>query len=119
TENAEVVRVVRVFPDVLAGEDQILSERLLEPRVKFVAPTGAERNRVPCRATQERIQHRAFAADAGKNKILIERSFQHPSVRDTQNRIARLDVVSNSETRLCFTVVYESPIEITAQTQVQ
>jgi len=37
-ENAEVVAVVCVLPDVFGIHDQVLPERLLETRVKFIAP---------------------------------------------------------------------------------
>src|SRR6202161_601953 len=39
-EHAEVVGVVRVLPDVLAVDDEMLAERLLQAGVKFVAETG-------------------------------------------------------------------------------
>ena len=42
-QHAEVVGVVRVLPDVLAGEDKILSEGLLDPGVEFIAPARTER----------------------------------------------------------------------------
>src|SRR4029077_13598600 len=43
TENAEVVGIVRVFPDVFAGEDEVAPECLLDPGMKFVAPSWTER----------------------------------------------------------------------------
>ena len=39
-EHAEVVRLVRVLPDVLAVDHQIFSERLLQAGVEFIAMTG-------------------------------------------------------------------------------
>ena len=43
-QHAEVIAVVRVLPDVLAGENQIFSEGLLEAGVKFVAPARTQRS---------------------------------------------------------------------------
>ena len=43
-QDAEIVGVVRVLPDVLAINDQIFSERLLNPGVEFVAKAGSERS---------------------------------------------------------------------------
>jgi hypothetical protein len=40
TEHVEVIGIVRVLPDVLAAEDEILAERLLESSVKFITKTG-------------------------------------------------------------------------------
>ena len=39
-EHAEVVAVVRVFPDVLAVENDVLPERLLESGMEFIAKAG-------------------------------------------------------------------------------
>ena len=43
-ENAEIVCVVGVFPNVFTGENQITSECLLESCVKFISPSGAKRS---------------------------------------------------------------------------
>src|SRR5258706_8482373 len=42
-QDAEVVGPMRVLPDVLAGEDKISSERLLDAGVEFVAPARCNR----------------------------------------------------------------------------
>src|SRR5271169_1526853 len=42
-EDAEVERLVRVLPDVLAINDQVLSKSLLETRVELVAVARAQR----------------------------------------------------------------------------
>src|SRR5690348_16545058 len=41
-EHTEVIGVVGVFPNVLAGKHHIASESLLEAGVEFVAPARAE-----------------------------------------------------------------------------
>ena len=42
-QDAEVVGVVRVLPDVLAIHDQVFSECLLKPGVEFIAKAGSKR----------------------------------------------------------------------------
>ena len=42
-EHVEVVAIVRVLPNVLAAQDEILSEGLLQAGVKFIAKTGGQR----------------------------------------------------------------------------
>ena len=42
---AEVVGVVSVFPDVFAGENHILSKRLLQAGMKLIAPARSKRSR--------------------------------------------------------------------------
>ena len=45
-QHTEVVRVVRVLGDVLARGHQVLSECLLQPQMKLVAPSRPERRQV-------------------------------------------------------------------------
>ena len=45
-QHAEVIRVVRVLPDVFAAEDEVLAERLLQPGMELVAEAGIERRRL-------------------------------------------------------------------------
>jgi hypothetical protein len=40
-EDAEIVSIVRVLPNVLAGEDEMLAECLLKPNMELIAPAGA------------------------------------------------------------------------------
>src|SRR5437899_2874683 len=43
-KNPEIISIVRVLPNILTGENQVLPECLLQPRVKFITPAGAERS---------------------------------------------------------------------------
>ena len=54
-ENAEIVSVVGVLPDVFAGEDQVFPESLLKSSMEFIAPAGTQRRYAGCRAAQEWI----------------------------------------------------------------
>jgi len=45
-QNAEVIRIVSVFPDVLAGKNKIFANRLRPSRVKLVTPSRAQRSRL-------------------------------------------------------------------------
>ena len=42
-ENAEVVAIVRIFRDPLAGKDQVFSKGLLESSMEFIAKARAQR----------------------------------------------------------------------------
>ena len=54
-QHAEVVSVMRVFPDVFSGEHHILPERLLQTGMKLVAPSGSKWSRhARCCAPQQR-----------------------------------------------------------------
>src|SRR5580704_1229876 len=43
TEHVEIIAVVRVFPDVIAAEDEVLAEGLLQTGVEFIAKAGYQR----------------------------------------------------------------------------
>src|SRR5438876_10441937 len=64
SENAKVIRVMGIFPDVLARENQVLPKSLLQACMEFIAPARSERSRIGGRATQKRVKHSIVAADA-------------------------------------------------------
>ena len=53
-EDAEIVGVVRVFPDVFAAQHEVLPEGLLQAGVKFVAPSRAQQPGNRRRNTEKR-----------------------------------------------------------------
>src|ERR1700730_140785 len=55
SEDAEIVSVVCVLPDVLAREDQIFPECLLQSGVKFIEPAGPQRGYTRCSAAKKWI----------------------------------------------------------------
>src|SRR5215813_2344895 len=66
-EHAEIVRAVRVLPDVFGIDHQVLAERLLEPGVKFISPSGSQRIGVAWIALErrhQRVDHDIVAAGA-------------------------------------------------------
>src|SRR5581483_2368109 len=67
TENAEVVSIVRVLPDVLTGNDEVFPKRLLNASVEFIAPARTERGNTWRRTKQERIQYWIAASLIGKH----------------------------------------------------
>src|SRR5579885_514029 len=85
TENAEVVSIVRVLPDVLTGNDEVFPKRLLNASVEFIAPARTERGNTWRRTKQERIQYWIAASLIGKHQVLVEGGFQYASVRDAKN----------------------------------
>ena len=104
-EHAEVERLVRVLPDVLAVDDQVLPESLLQTNVELVAVTRAERRHIGRDAltTGHRFlkieNHRVIATGAGENKVFIERRFHRARVRNAQHGAGGLKVVGDPQAR--------------------
>src|SRR5271169_1111752 len=92
-EHTEIVALVRVLRDPLAGKHQIPSESLLEPGMEFIAEARAQGIGNRCRTREQRIQDRIAASDTGKYQVLIERRFQGARVGNAKNRARLLDVV--------------------------
>src|SRR4051794_15449042 len=79
-ENAEVISIVRVLPDVFAREDQVLAKRLLKADVEFVTPARCQWCRILRRATKQRVQDRGVTSDAGQHETFVEWSFEHARI---------------------------------------
>src|ERR1041385_6847732 len=77
---AKVICIMGVFPNILAREDQITPQGLLQAYVEFIAPAWAERSRSRRRTNQQRIQHRVGTSRAGKHKILVEWGFEYARI---------------------------------------
>ena len=124
TQDAEVVGVVRVLPDVLAVNYQIFSEGLLQAGVKFIAKTGSKRRGCAGCATlalgcEQSADDWVQAPDAGKHQVLVERAFQGSRIRSSQNRIGLLDVVGDTEARFGLRRMREAFVDISADSQVK
>src|SRR5260370_22683804 len=74
-ERAEVIRVVRIFPQIIGVHHRILSKRLLEAGIKLVSLAGANR-RLQARATDHIGEDRVTRAQAGQDQVLVERRLQ-------------------------------------------
>ena len=70
-------------------------------------------------AGKKRIQHAVAAADAGKDQVLVEGSFEHARVGDAQNRVGLLDVVGDAQAGFGFPVGAEAVIEVAAQAEIE
>ena len=78
-QNAEIVSLIGVLPDVLRVNHKVLSESLLDRNVIFVPRArrqGVGDTRVALRYRLERIHHRIVATGARKNQVFIERRLQ-------------------------------------------
>ena len=119
-QHAEVVGVVRVLPDVFAGEDHILSKRLLQAGVKLVAPARSEWSGHAWRhAAQQRSQDERIASRAGQHQVFVERSFEHPGIGHAKNSVGLLHVVGHAQARLGFFVRCQPVVEVAAQAEVE
>src|SRR5579863_8497685 len=92
-QDTEVEGIVCVLPDVLAAEDQVLANRLLQSRMELVAEARHLNRRNARRAAQQRRQHGVAAAFARKDEVLVEWSLQRACVGDAQHCLGRLYVV--------------------------
>src|SRR5882724_4205495 len=119
SEDAEVVGIMGVLPNVLAGEDQIFSGRLLQSDVEFIAPAGTQRGHAGCGTTQEWIQDSVAASDTGNDQIFVERCLEHTRVRNPKHGIGALDVISDAEARLGLLVGDQAVVEISTETEVE
>src|SRR5437899_12927386 len=88
SENAEIVSVVRVLPDVFSGENQVSSCRLLNSGVELISPTGTQRTQSGGATPQQRSQHRVTTSDAGQYAAPVKRPPQPAPTRRPQTRIA-------------------------------
>src|SRR5579862_2739134 len=118
-EDAEVVGIMGVLPDVFAGEHHITPERLFNAGVELVAPAGRKRGDVRRGAEQKRIQDGIAASLVGKDQVLIEGCLENASVRNPQDRIRRLDVVRDAETGFSLFLRRQSIVKITPQSQIE
>src|ERR1700690_1364782 len=101
-EDAEVVRQVRVFPDVLRIQHQVFPKRLLEAGVEFITPPGAKWFRdagISLERALQSVYDWVSASRAGQHQVFVERSLQRASVRNAQHRVRRLDVVGDTNSR--------------------
>src|SRR5579863_2161489 len=74
SHDTEVITVVGVLPDVLAIENQVASQGLLQPGVEFIAIAGSNRPRVTghTEGRHQGSEKRDAAPSAGNYKILVE-----------------------------------------------
>jgi len=89
--------------------------------MEVVAVTGIERRRPRWRQAEKEkkwIQDRIGAAGARKYQILIERDFPAYARRKLEDRIAPLDVVSNTDARLGLTS-HKDVVKIAPESQVE
>ncbi len=118
-EHAEVERVMGVLPDVLAAEEYILTELLLQAGMELVAETGCEGSRCAWAACEQWIQHRIRATAAGKDQIFVERRFQRARVGNGHHRAGGFDVVGDAHARFRLVGIGEAVIKVLAETKVE
>ena len=102
TEDAEIVGVMGVLPDVFAVENKILPEGLLQAGMKFVAKAGRDGVRRTCVHPQERVQNVIGTPDAGEHQIFVKGRFESSRVGDAKHGVGPLNVVGDAQARLCL-----------------
>ena len=118
-QNAEVEGVVRVLPDVLAADYDILAHGLLESGMELVAEPRLQYSGHARRAGKQRRQHRIRAAVAGDHQVFIERRLQRARIGGAQDGFGRLDVIGNAHARLRLFGDGEAIVDIAANAEVE
>ena len=118
-EHAEVEGVVGVLPDVVAADDEVLAEGLLQPGVKLVAESGLQRSRYARRAQQQRSKHIIRASLTRQHEVFVERRFQRSRIRKAKNSVGLRDGVGDADARLRLTRNRQTVVKIAADTDVE
>src|ERR1035437_10175427 len=102
-EDAEIVSLMRIFPDVLAVDHQKASKGLGEAGMELIAMAGAQRHvghTWPGGGRLKRVDHRIVTSDAGQYQVLVEGTLHGAGVGNSQQGAGRLEVVCNANARL-------------------
>src|ERR1700677_4197134 len=119
TENAEVKRIVGIFPDVIPAEYEVLAESLLEPGMEFVAETRFQGSRHPRRTDEERSKHIIGTSGARQHEVLVERRFQSACIGNAEHRVGGLEAVSDAHTWLRLAGHRETVVQIAADADIE
>jgi len=115
-KHAEVESIVRVFPQVIAVNDQVPPESLLEPGVKLIAlprTNGA-------RLAQDAGKDAGRISETSNHQVFVKWSLHDPSVGHAKNGVGGFDVVSDAQPRLYLVVVaFDPAINVAAQAHVE
>ncbi len=117
-EDGEVERAVGVLPDVVAADDEVLAEALLESGMKLVPESRRDDVRSSL-AVEQRRQNVIRAALTGQHEILVERRLQRAGIGDTKHGSGRFYAVGYAETRLRLPGDGKSVVEIPANADVE
>src|SRR5215472_19316998 len=101
SQDAEVVCIVRVLPDIFAREDQVFPECLLDSCMEFIAPARIERRRY---AWDKVRDYGKVATTSRKYEVLVKGCFQDSRIGNAQNCAAGFDVISDPNARFRFTM---------------
>ena len=118
-EDAEVEGVVGVLPDVVAADDEVLAEGLLETGVKLVAEAGLQGSGDARRAEQQRRENVTPASLAGEHEVLVEGSFERAGVGDAKNGVGLLDGVGDADAGLGLAGDGEAVVEVAAHAEIE
>src|SRR5258708_26608974 len=119
-ERAEIVRVVRVLPQVVCVYYQVFSKRLLKARIKLVSlPRANRRERLGARAIENGVYDGVLGSHACQYQVLIERGLQDARVRKAQNRIGLLHIVCDTDAGLRLPIMGDSAIDVGAQSHIE
>ena len=96
-QRAEVVRAVRVLPEVVGVNQQVPADRLLKAGIELIPVAGLHRHAY---GAEDILRQPAESGRAGEQKVLVERGFHGAGVGNAQNRSGAFDVVGDAEPRL-------------------
>ena len=114
-DDAKVKSIVGVLPQVVCVDYHVSPESLLEPAVKLVSLSAANRSW----GSQYAGEDTCRIPETSDDQVFVEGSFQNPGVGNPQHGIRRLDVIGDAQSRLCLPVAAEAAIDIPAHAQVE
>src|SRR5579864_1003716 len=87
-QDAEIVGIVGVLPDVFSVEHEVSSKSLLQAGMKLIAESGPEGRRD---ARHKRRDYRGVATIVREDEVFIEWSFERSCIGEAQHRAGPLD----------------------------
>ena len=115
----EVEGVVGVLPDVVAADDEVLADGLLEAGVELVAEAGLEGGGDAGGAEEQRGEDGVAAALAGEHEVLVEGGLEGAGVGDAQDGAGLLDGVGDADAGLGLAGDGEAVVEVAADAEVE
>ena len=119
-EDGEVVGVVGVLPDIVAADDEVLADGLLDSGVDFVAEAGVEGGGVAgAEGLEDGLDDTVGAACAGEDEIFVEGGLLGSGVGGADDGIGLFEVVGGSEAGFGLTLDGEAVVEVSSHADVQ
>src|SRR6266850_3641519 len=106
-DDAKVKSIVRVLPQVVCVDHHVSPEGLLEPAVKLVSLSAANRSWRSQYAGEDTCR----IPETSDDQVFVEGSLQNPGIRNPQHGVRGLEVVGYAHARLHLGVTADAAID--------